>query len=292
MGRSGTSAITRVLSLCGASLPKRLLGAGEGNPTGHWEPLDALNLNEAFLERYGSNWYDPRWRSWETVVDSDQKQEFIDQLAVFLEPYRDEPLLVIKEPRIAALTEFWFAAARRAGFDISAVVAVRHPDEVAASLAARDGVPIELADTLWLKYNLLAEQRSREIPRVFVEYSNLLTDWRREVDRMAKIFTVDLRSTQEQEIATFLSPDLRHQRISADPRDRPDRTRAHRVYELMSKASRDVSFSGSEMERLVADHMASGEAQMAIEQFTRDFSPPSSRQRLAPANARRSSSAG
>ena len=84
-----------------------MLGAGEGNPTGHWEPLDALDLNEAFLERYGSNWYDPRSPSWETVVDSSERQAFVDQLAMFLERHLDEPaVLVIKEPRITALTEF------------------------------------------------------------------------------------------------------------------------------------------------------------------------------------------
>src|SRR5262245_13909896 len=106
MGRSGTSAITRVLSLCGASLPSRLLGAGVGNPTGHWEPLDGLHLNEAFLSRYRSNWYDPRWPSWDTNVSFHEGQAFTGQLAMFLEAYRDELLLVIKEPRITALTEF------------------------------------------------------------------------------------------------------------------------------------------------------------------------------------------
>ena len=282
VGRSGTSAITRVLSLCGASLPKRLLGAGEGNPTGHWEPLEALTLNEAFLGRYGSNWYDPRWPSpWEAVVDLPERHAFIDQLATFLDGYVDEPLLVIKEPRITALTEFWFGAARRVGFEIAAVIAVRHPAEVAGSLAARDGVPIELADTLWLKYNLLAEQRSREIPRVFVEYPNLLTDWKREVDRMGRILALDSRSAQDQAIDAFLSPDLRHQRVSTDPEDRPSPRRAQRIYEMLSMASRDASFSGSELECLVADHMASDEAQMAIAQFTRDFSPTGSRHRFA-----------
>ena len=38
MHRSGTSAVTRVLSLLGAALPKNLLGAGKGNEEGHWEP--------------------------------------------------------------------------------------------------------------------------------------------------------------------------------------------------------------------------------------------------------------
>ncbi len=32
MGRSGTSALTRVLSLCGGTLPAKLVGANAGNP--------------------------------------------------------------------------------------------------------------------------------------------------------------------------------------------------------------------------------------------------------------------
>ena|SRR5712692_4834194 len=59
MGRSGSSALTRVLSLCGGSLPEPLLGSGPGNPTGHWEPLDALKMNDEFLMRHGSGWWDP-----------------------------------------------------------------------------------------------------------------------------------------------------------------------------------------------------------------------------------------
>jgi hypothetical protein len=275
MGRSGTSAITRVLSFCGCALPKHLLGANEGNPTGHWEPLLALTLNETFLGRYGSNWYDPRWpMAWETVVDSAERQAFIDEIAIFLERYIDEPSLVIKEPRITALTEFWFAAARRVGFEIAAVVAVRHPAEVAASLAARDGVPTELSDTLWLKYNLLAEQRSREIPRVFVEYPNLLTDWKREVDRIGKILAFDLSSTQDVEIDAFLSPNLRRQRASLETEALSGPTRAQRVYAMLSAASRDEAFSGAEMKNLIAAHMASDEARTAVEQFARRFGPP------------------
>ena len=51
MGRSGTSAIARVLALCGASLPQSLLGPNEGNPRGYWEPLEALHINEEFLSQ-------------------------------------------------------------------------------------------------------------------------------------------------------------------------------------------------------------------------------------------------
>ena len=91
MGRSGTSAITRVLSLCGGSLPSRLLGANEGNPTGHWEPLDGLNLNEAFLRRFGSNWYDPRLDERSGfALDSSEGRVFVNRIAMFLEELGDD----------------------------------------------------------------------------------------------------------------------------------------------------------------------------------------------------------
>lgn len=60
--RSGTSALTRVLSLCGGTLPTALLGADANNPLGYWEPRAAISLNEAILRRLGTNWYDPSFR--------------------------------------------------------------------------------------------------------------------------------------------------------------------------------------------------------------------------------------
>jgi hypothetical protein len=250
-----------------------LLGANDGNPTGHWEPLEALNLNEAFLRSLDSSWFDPRLPPHrEIAFDSPRGQAFVDQIAESLERYATKPLLLIKEPRITALTEFWFAAAGRVGFGIAAVVAVRHPAEVAGSLAARDGVPAELSNTLWLKYNSLADERSRRIPRVFVEYPNLLTNWKREVDRVARALDVDLSSRKEREITAFLSPDLRHQRLPTEVDFSLSTTSTQRVYRILSMASRDEGVPGSEIEKLVAAHMASSEAKTAVEQFSDRFS--------------------
>ncbi len=49
MHRSGTSALTRVLSLLGAALPQHILGAGPGNETGHWEPLRLVGYHDRML---------------------------------------------------------------------------------------------------------------------------------------------------------------------------------------------------------------------------------------------------
>lgn len=60
--RSGTSALTRVLSLCGGTLPAGMLGADANNPSGYWEPRAAISLNETILRRLGTHWYDPSLR--------------------------------------------------------------------------------------------------------------------------------------------------------------------------------------------------------------------------------------
>jgi len=49
MHRSGTSALTRVFSFLGASLPRNLYPPGLGNETGHWEPEAAVQLNDRIL---------------------------------------------------------------------------------------------------------------------------------------------------------------------------------------------------------------------------------------------------
>ena len=60
MHRSGTSAMTRVISLLGADLPKTLLGEGLGNEAGHWEPAPLVTHHDWLLEQLASRWDD--WR--------------------------------------------------------------------------------------------------------------------------------------------------------------------------------------------------------------------------------------
>lgn len=58
------------------------------------------------------------------------------------------PLVIIKELRITVLSSLRIEAARLAGLDVAAVIAVCHPQEVAASLAARDQATPELLKCL------------------------------------------------------------------------------------------------------------------------------------------------
>lgn len=240
MGRSGTSALTRVLSLCGATLPAGMMGADETNQRGYWEPRETLLLNRSILERRGSAWWDPSLRVLEEgAFDAAERAACTADIAGYLKSLPDAPLVVIKDLQIVVLWEMWFEAARAAGFDVAVVIAVRHPQEVIASLGKATGASPELASALWLKGNLLAERHSRGVPRVFVEYTQLLDNWRREVKRISAALEIDLRAEDESAVDGFLTPELRRNRDCGPVVDRFGAGWMSTVYEAMHAAALD-----------------------------------------------------
>ena len=275
MGRSGTSALARALSLCGGVLPATLLGADDGNPKGHWEPRNALHLNDEFLRRHGSTWFDPTLRlQSEVVVSSTERDAYLEQIKAFLRGLPPGRMLIIKEPRITALSDFWFDAARQIGFGLAAAVPVRHPEEVAASLVARYRMSPELATALWLKYNLLAERHSRGLPRVFIEYSNFLGDWRAEVSRIEAALSIDLSLRDEAAIDDFLSPDLQRQRRGARIAEVFGERWISRVYAALSAAARDEPLDTSALDAILDSYRACEHAfRVSLDEFQSRFAP-------------------
>jgi GT2 family glycosyltransferase len=281
MGRSGTSALTRVLALCGGALPRALLGATDGNALGHWEPADALALNETFLARNGATWYDPTLRlQGEITIPDGEKAAYVGQIQAFFRALPPAPFVVIKEPRITALSDFWFQAAREIGLAIGVVIAVRHPQEVASSLAARDTTSPELAQTLWLKNNLLAERQSRTIPRVFVEYANLMRDWRTEVTRVASALSLDLSVRDEAAIDAFLRQDLRRQRHEGGISEVFGAPWISPVYAALSAAARDEPLDAALLDEVFGSFRASERAfRVSLDDYRARFAPAEARRR-------------
>ncbi|OBG17994.1 hypothetical protein A5765_05125 [Mycolicibacterium celeriflavum] len=255
MTRSGTSALTRMLSLCGAVLPPGLAGANASNPLGYWEPRASHKINIAILRRHGSEWFDPTLRLQEDgAFDTDETASTIAEIREYLAKLPAAPLVVIKDLHITALSGLWFEAARQAGFDVATVITVRHPQEVAASLAAFNGSSPALATALWLKSNLLAERSTRTLPRVFVEYTNLLDDWRKEVKRISAALPIDLDTQNERAIDEFLKPDLHRQR-QRGPVKAPFGTGwVSTVYDALCAAARDESPDQAALDRVYEEY--------------------------------------
>lgn len=219
MHRSGTSALTRMLGLLGCDLPATLIpGRAGDNETGFWESQPVVDLNEAICASAGSFWNDwlPLDEGW---LGSPLRQAFAERAQAVL---RDElgasRLFVLKDPRLCRLMPVWQDALAGFGASPAYVVALRNPFEVAASLQRRNGIGEGGALLAWLRHMLDAERHSRGAPRVFVDYDDLLSDWRRQADRIAQALGMAWPNRSlagETAIDGFLSPQQRHHRVDA-----------------------------------------------------------------------------
>ncbi|MGV0742793.1 sulfotransferase family protein [Mycolicibacterium sp. XJ870] len=269
--RSGTSALTRVLSLCGAALPTGLVGAMAANPLGHWEPRAANYINEAILQRHRSTTFDPTLRLQEEgAFDANEKAAWIAEIRTFFSALPAAPLVVVKDPRITVLSGLWFEAARLAGFDIVTAIAVRHPQEVIASVAKNSPASPQLSSAVWLKANLLAERDTRDSPRVFVEYANLLDDWRREVKRISVALGLDLDTRDEGAIDDFLTPDLHRERHYGPVAEPFGTDWMSVVYECLCAAARDEPWDQAALDQVFEAYRATTQGfQPVFEDFHR-----------------------
>lgn len=216
MHRSGTSAMTRVLSLLGCTLPQALLPLSRGdNDLGFWESKPIMELNNDIIAAAGSSWDD--WNYFqEGWIESGTAEPFKVRAADLLhEEFQDAPLIAIKDPRICRFLPLWVEAADRAGYASSVVVPIRNPVEVAASLNKRNQIDPALAQLVWLRHTLDAEKFSRGLPRSYVSYANLVSDWRSVVSKIQSDIGLVLprqSPLSEDEVDQFLDPALRRNR--------------------------------------------------------------------------------
>jgi hypothetical protein len=235
-----------------------MAGADRNNPRGYWEPRASLHINNTILHRHGSTVFDTSLRLQEEGgLDSEERAACVAEIRAYLGTLPAAPLVVIKDPRITLLSGVWFEAARQAGFDVAVAIAVRHPQEVIASGEAALLAQPELASALWLKFNLLAERDSRGVPRVVVDYANLLEDWRREVKRISAALEIDLDAEDEGAIDGFLTPDLHRQRHTG-PVTEPFGTDWISVaYDALCQAARDEPWDQAALDHVYETYRAS-----------------------------------
>jgi hypothetical protein len=221
MHRSGTSALTRVLGLCGAQLPRRgVADAHVSNPLGHWEPRRIVDAHDRFLAESGTAW-DAVMDYPRSIFQSKSAEACRRRLAgMVIDEYGDAPLFVLKDPRTSRLMPLWRPVLSALPAAPHAIIMVRNPLEVAGSLQSRDGWTEHRALLVWLRYLLNAERDTRDLPRCFVRYDDLVGDWRSTVDAISSQLGIAFpvrRSASETEIDRFVRQDLRHhQRPTAE----------------------------------------------------------------------------
>ena len=213
MHRSGTSAVTQVLALAGASLPENVMAGDQHNARGYFEPWKIALLNDERLRAAGTAWDDVFAFPYRPLATKVERGWLNRAEALFEEEYGDVLYPLLKDPRVTVLMPFWRRALADLEVGARCVIPVRHPLAVAGSLARRNGFSREKSVLVWSAYMLAAEAYTRDLPRAFVSYDGLLRDWRGEVARIEAAHAAPLPKITEaaaQAIGEFLSPELRH----------------------------------------------------------------------------------
>ncbi len=227
MHRSGTSALTRVLGYCGAALPScDYLDAHESNPLGHWEPRRIVEAHDRFLADAGLGW-DEIFDYSRHLFNSRLAETYRSRLTeIAKREYGDSGLFVLKDPRLSRLMPLWRPVLNALDSAPHAVIAVRNPLEVAASLLRRDGWDEYRALVVWMRYMLSAERDTRDMPRCFVRHEALVCDWRPVVNAIAGQLALPLQVDDariQRDVDSFVRGDLmHHRRRDADLFERGD----------------------------------------------------------------------
>jgi hypothetical protein len=176
MHRSGTSAVTRVINLLGAALPKDLMVPAGSNEAGHWEPRVLVEFNDQMLLEGGSAWND--WRPFDPLaaLGPQRLAYYRAEISRRIDAeFTGQTLFVLKDPRISRFTPLYLDCLADLGVGVKIVLMSRHPLEVAGSLQKRDSMPRDYALRLWLRHDLDAEAATRGLDRIAVSYDSVLS---------------------------------------------------------------------------------------------------------------------
>lgn len=225
MHRSGTSALSGTLWRLGLDLGTDLMPPEEGsNSLGFYEHNSIVPAHEILLRTLDSHWSDtePFPNDWLESAAADEARTSIRSVLDRDFPAGRTMDWGVKDPRLCRLVRLWWPLLD--SVEPCFILVRRDPAEVAASLETRDGMTWEAALRLWWRYMSEAERDTRGATRIFVDYDQLLGDWRTLVDRIGSAFAVpglptlalDSAGLGALEVDRYLDPAERHHRGTRD----------------------------------------------------------------------------
>ena len=208
MHRSGTSACVGLLRLYGAYLGE-VIDSQPDNPKGFWENKNALSLDDEILRLLQCRW------DWPWIFP----QQWINRIPDELSRRRDAIIAelcvnrfwAIKDPRMCLLWPWWQAGLAKTNSQIMALLCLRHPGQVAQSLARRNQMETSQALLLWAQHVLFAEQHSRAMPRVLVFYDHILASPAETITHIENRLGITFPVSPKRDVFDdFISAELHH----------------------------------------------------------------------------------
>jgi hypothetical protein len=258
MGRSGTSLVASLIHYWGAYVnPAQLIAADQNNATGYWEYAPLVGFNNALLRALSSSvLVPPADEHYPRLIGlglHDDYRASANRLVASMSDVHGP--WVWKDPRLAMLLPFWLQFWHDAIF----VVAFRHPCDVARSLSdsgSRSPRPLSASLLLWQRSMMqVFKQIPPTAPRLVVSYQSLLTQTRRECERLSRFLDqavgVKVPTDNDGRLSRMrgaVRGKLQHHRQgAADPAVSLLSQGQRRLSELLGCLSSDVSVENSEI---------------------------------------------
>ena len=217
MHRSGTSAMTGVLNICGAWVGNEaeLTQASVENPNGFWERRDIREICDKLLQSAGADWwkiagFDPK--AIPRTILTEQRRKF-QKIILTLDEHET---WVIKEPRLCLL----LPVLRQYVRNPVCIYMYRNPLEVARSLQVRNGFSISSGLALWQVYNFHALKASEGLPRIFVSFEALMIHpietLKVIAEKLEELVGSHTVKPERKLIEQFIDPNLYRQRVTEE----------------------------------------------------------------------------
>lgn len=210
MHRSGTSAATRLVNMLGPALCSDLTEELSGNPTGHWESLSLIGVNDRLLSEMGRSWWCPPPAGTGFAAADARILTPPDEAAANFDAVHPNRPWVYKDPRLCLTLPFWRRALDRA---LAVVFVYRNPIEVAKSLCARNDFSLHRGIATWERYNRLALANCGGLPTHVETYDDMVADpvgWCERVFAFLESCGLPATMPAVSTIESFVVPQLRH----------------------------------------------------------------------------------
>jgi hypothetical protein len=257
MHRSGTSLLTGALRLLGVNLgsDESLLPSDEeANRKGFWENRLIVDLNDALLSRLGGDWHNlpdfpPNWFSSPEFADLRREAR-----VVISQEFGTAPIWGWKDPRACLTLPFW----RRLLPQMSYILCLRNPVDVAGSLARIHGLSAWKSGKLWVEHVRAALEHTATERRLILFYEDFVDDWRSSVARISGF--LDITTDQEEaqaRLEEFVEAGMEHHRTAVleaveDVEVSYSARSLYLALRLYDYYQRKESLSGTEVDRIMA----------------------------------------
>lgn len=210
MHRAGTSLCARIIERLGIKLGGPLQPRDSFNADGYYELIPIVNCHNELLRASGTTWDTIR------IVRPFSHRETPEQIKDRLKRIVSDQLetangvWAFKDPRTTHFLPLWKEIFSEMDVEPIWLLCVRDPRAVAASLLARDGLPLELGELLWIEHYLDALRHLGPEIRGVIHYDKWFSAPLDQLGVVVKATGAIASQRDMKEIAGTIKTDLRH----------------------------------------------------------------------------------